>query len=327
MADRFGGRLPFLLKVLAAEQALSIQVHPTREQAEAGYAADNKRGLAPKDPNRNYADDWPKPEVLCALTDFEALAGCRDAEDAAEVLHTLDIPALEPLVRVLRDKPQAQTVSDALRTVLEWPEADRPALLADVVVACRRVATEDGPYAAACDAVVRISADHPGDMGLLCTLLLNHVVLKPGQAVFLAARGLHAYIQGTGIELLANSDNVLRAGLTPKHVDVPELLRVTDPSVPVPVISRCELAPGMWTYETPAPEFRLFRIRLAEAEAPVVIPGTGPRIVLSVHGDVRLTAADGGLNLTQGESCFIPASDGEVTATGSASLFVAAPGV
>jgi mannose-6-phosphate isomerase len=331
-AARFGGRLPFLLKVLSAGQALSIQVHPSREQAQAGYAADNARGLAPGDPGRNYVDDWPKPELLYALTPFEVAAGLRTPPDAAALLAALAVPDLEPLAAGLSTVPAAGAGDDVLATalasVLEWPSAERAALVADVVAACSRLAADGGPYAGACAAAVRVAADHPGDLGVVALLLMRHEILPPGRAVFMPAGGLHAYLRGTGIELLANSDNVVRSGLTGKHVDVPELLKLLDPAVSVPVLAPRVLTDGITWFDTPAPEFRLYVIDLPASSGPALaLPGIGPRIVLCLDGACTLSAAPGPvLDLTRGESCFIPFCDGPVSATGSARLILATPG-
>ncbi|MEU7058752.1 mannose-6-phosphate isomerase, class I [Streptomyces sp. NPDC046197] len=320
--DRFGGRLPFLLKILAAEKALSIQVHPDRAQAEAGFAAERGRDGA-----RTYVDDWPKPEILCALTPFEVLAGFREAADAAAVLDVLGLPELRSVSGVLRAGGGPERLTEALRLVLTWPEAERDRLIDTVVTACGRVAAEGGTHAAACDAVVRMSADHPGDIGLLASLLFRHLVLEPGEALFMPAGGLHAYIKGVGVELLANSDNVLRAGLTSKHMNVPELLRIVDPAVEVPVLPPRPL-PGstaVSVYDSTAPEFRLYRFSL-DGE-PVEVPAGGPRIALCVEGAAVLRAGDGGeLKLSRGDSCFLSAADGTVTAAGDATLFVATVG-
>src|SRR6185437_14120346 len=232
---RFSGRLPFLLKVLSAARALSIQVHPSRAQAEAGYADENARRVPLGDPARNYVDDWPKPELLYALTPFEVAAGLRTPADASALLRALRVDELEPLAAALADAVGEDALGAALASVLEWPEP-RP-LVASVVAACQRLAASDSPFAAACAAAVRVAADHPGDVGVVALLLMRHEVLQPGQAVFMPAGGLHAYLHGTGIELLANSDNVVRSGLTGKHIDVPELLRLLDPAVAVPVLS------------------------------------------------------------------------------------------
>ena len=326
-AERFGGRLPFLLKVLAAEQALSIQVHPSREQAEAGYRAENERGLAPGDKARNYVDDWPKPEILSALTPFEVLAGMRPAADAAALLRALEVPELEPVAHGLAAAGGAApaALTEALGAILTWPAATSAALVAAVTAACGRLAAQDGPYAAACAATVRVAAEHPGDLGVVAALLLRHRVLRPGQAVFMPAGGLHAYLHGTGIELLANSDNVVRAGLTGKHIDVPELLKLTDPAVDVPVIVPRALGDGVAVYDSPAPEFRLFRAELGPGE--IALPGDGARLVLCTEGTMTLRAAQTALKAGRGESCFVSAADGLVTASGPAVIYFAACGL
>jgi mannose-6-phosphate isomerase len=324
-AARFGGRLPFLLKVLAAEKALSIQVHPSREQAEAGYLAENERGLAPGDKSRNYVDDWPKPEILCALTPFEILAGMRTTADAAALLRALAVSGLAPLATELANAPDQAALSVALATILTWPAAVRGALVGDVVAACERIAARGGEYAAACAATARLAGEHPGDLGIVASLLLRHAVLRPGEAVFLPAGGLHAYLHGAGVELLANSDNVVRAGLTAKHVDVPELLKLTDPAVDVPVIEPRPLGGGVSVYDSPAPEFRLYRAELGPGE--VTLPGGGARIVLCVDGVGTLRASSRTLKVGRGESCYLSAADGAVTVSGTATAFIAGSGL
>jgi mannose-6-phosphate isomerase len=347
---RFGPRLPFLLKVLSAAQALSIQVHPSREQAQAGFRADNDRGLALDDPARNYVDDWPKPELLCALTPFEVVAGLRTPADAAGILRALAVPELQPLAADLAPSapasaapgvepapaaqeaepaPAAQEAEPApadlarvLGVILDWPDPDR--LVSDVLAACGPLAAGTGPYAETCASALRVADDHPGDLGLVAMLLMRHLVLQPGQALFMPAGGLHAYLEGTGIEVLANSDNVVRAGLTPKHIDVPELLKLLDPAVTVPILSSCAVAEGLSSYDSPAPEFRLYRLDLAAT--PLELPGTGPRILLCVDGAVALHSDSGSVFLDQGESCFISAADAPVRAAGPAHAFLAAPG-
>ena len=338
---RFGPRLPFLLKVLSAAQALSIQVHPSREQAQAGFRADNDRGLALDDPARNYVDDWPKPELLCALTPFEVVAGLRTPADAAGILRALAVPELQPLAADLAPSapasaapgvepaPAAQEAEPApadlarvLGVILDWPDPDR--LVGDVLAACGPLAAGTGPYAETCASALRVADDHPGDLGLVAMLLMRHLVLQPGHALFMPAGGLHAYLEGTGIEVLANSDNVVRAGLTPKHIDVPELLKLLDPAVTVPILSSCAVAEGLSSYDSPAPEFRLYRLDLAAT--PLELPGTGPRILLCVDGAVALHSDSGSVFLDQGESCFISAADAPVRAAGPAHAFLAAPG-
>jgi len=324
----FGGRLPFLLKVLAAEKALSIQVHPSREQAAAGFAEENERGVAAGAAVRNYVDDWPKPELLYALTRFEVLAGMRDSADAGALLAALEVPELEPLVAELSagssGSPGARDVrTSVLERLLGWPISQRSALIASVVESCERLAGGGGPYAAACAATVRIAGDHPGDMGIVASLLLRYSVLEPGEAVFMAAGGLHASLNGTGIELLANSDNVVRAGLTAKHLDVTELIRLADPAVEVPLVRGQETRAGVWAYESPAPEFRLYRVEPGSDD--LTLPAEGPRLALCTEGTVTMQDASGStLKAARGESCFLSAADGSVTVTGPGVLFLAA---
>jgi mannose-6-phosphate isomerase len=321
-AARFGGRLPFLLKVLAADKALSIQVHPSREQAEAGYREETARGLAPGDKSRNYVDDWPKPEILCALTRFEVLAGLRTTADAAALLGALRVRELAPLVADLAAAAGPAALTGALGAILTWPAQGRAALVTAVTAGCERIAAADGEYAAAAAATVRIAGDHPGDLGIVASLLLRHLVLRPGEAVFLPAGGPHSYLHGTGVELLANSDNVVRAGLTPKHIDVPELLRLVDPGAAVPVIEPRPDGAAVLAYDSPAPEFRLYRAEPGAAD--VTLPGGGgPRIVLCTEGTGLLRAGAGPLKLARGESCYLSAAEETVTASGPASLFVA----
>ena len=355
-ARRFGGRLPFLLKVLAAQKALSIQLHPDRAQAEAGFAAEEARGVPRGARERVYVDDWPKPEVLCALTPFEVLAGLRPASAAAEILAGLAVGALDGLIDELRADPKPTTVARALAALLAWPENQRAALVDDVVAAAARAAAEPSLYQAAYAAVGRMAADHSGDIGLVCSLLMNHAIVQPGQALFMGAGGVHAYIRGTGVELMANSDNVIRAGLTPKHIDIPELVRVLDPEVAVPILAARQIGGTpdegvgeggrVEEFDTPVPEFRLQRLTVQSeqpdpseqpnhstrpsaesASAPLRVPGDGlPRILLCVEGSATVTSGDDTLELARGRSCFLSAADAPVTLTGHARLFLASPG-
>jgi len=325
--SRFGARLPFLLKVLSAERALSIQVHPSRAQAEVGYRAENERGLWPTNPARNYHDDWPKPELLYALTPFELLAGLRSPADAAGILRALAVDQLRPLAARLEDAATEPVLGEVFGSVLDWPAPGRAGLVADVMAACARLAAEGGRYARDCAAAARVSADHPGDLGLIALLLMRHAVLQPGQAVFMPAGGLHVYLRGTGVEVMANSDNVVRAGLTSKHIDVPELLKLLDPAVTVPVLAPVSLplSGGVRWFDTPALEFRLHLADLTGHS--VTLPGAGPRIILCTRGAALLHGESGGhVKVGRGESCFVSAADGPVRGTGPAHVFLVSPG-
>jgi mannose-6-phosphate isomerase len=194
-----------------------------------------------------------------------------------------------------------------------------------VVAACARLAAAAGPYAAACAAIVRVAGDYPGDIGVAAALLLRHAVLQPGEAVFMPAGGLHAYLRGTGIEVMSNSDNIVRAGLTGKHIDVPELLEVLDPAVVVPVMESASRGSGVFQYVTPAPEFQLYRVELGDGVT--ALPGAGPRIALCVEGSASLKDESGEMTeVERGESCFVADADGSISASGPARLFLATVG-
>jgi mannose-6-phosphate isomerase len=326
VAGRFGGRLPFLLKVLAAQKALSIQLHPDREQAQAGFAAEEARGVPRNARERVYVDDWPKPEILCALTPFEVLAGLRPAPQAADVLDGLGVEELNDLVHALRSAPEPATVGRVLAILLGWPDGhSRDTLVKHVLKGTAKAAERGGEYKAAYEAAGRIAADHPDDVGVVCSLLMNHAMVEPGQALFMAAGGVHAYIRGTGVELMANSDNVIRAGLTPKHIDIPELVRVLDPAVPVPILTARRTGPGVEEFDTPVPEFRLRRLTPDGASLDVPAPGL-PRILLCVDGEAVVSAGGRSLTIVRGQSCYLSARDATATVSGEALLFLASPG-
>ena len=416
-AARFGGRLPFLLKVLSAAKALSIQVHPSRAQARGGL----RRRERPRPGARR-----PGPELRGRLAQARTplrpdpvRGGGRPARPrttprpcSAPWTWTSSSrwpPACWPRAPIREDAAWLAALARSLSCVAG--RGRRRPLVADVVAACAAAGRLRRPLRGACAAVVRVAADHPGDLGVVALLLMRHEILQPGQAMFMPAGGLHSYLRGTGIELLANSDNVVRAGLTGKHVDVPELLKLVDPAVPVPVLAPRVLPDGIAWFDTPAPEFRLHIVDLSSpivdlsspanssaspgstvpsgstnplsstipsgstnplsstvpsvstvpsglsvatgspvpvgaslpagsrgpagpssragvaAPAPsLALPGTGPRIVLCLDGACTLRAASAAtLDLSRGDSCFIPFADGPVAATGHARLILATP--
>ncbi|MFI2609430.1 mannose-6-phosphate isomerase, class I [Kitasatospora sp. NPDC018619] len=319
---RFGPELPFLFKVLAADRALSLQVHPTRAQAEAGYAAEQARGVPPDAPERVFKDRGHKPELLCALGDFEALCGFRPTAGSARLLDALGV--LPHWGTALRTGPAESVLPGLLRAGLAADGSE----LAAVTAALRRTAAGGGPYAASCAAYARLADEYPGDRGLLPALLLHHVRLTAGQALYLDAGVPHAYLRGVGVELMANSDNVLRCGLTPKHVDVDGLLAVTSfrPGEPGVLAPRPAGGGAEEEYPSPAEEFRLSRLRPGAADLRVDLPG--PQILLCVAGRARLRAADGSaLALPAGASAYLPPGAGPVALTGpGAELFRATTG-
>jgi len=306
VVDEFGVRLPYLMKVLAAAAPLSLQAHPDAEYARAAFQAQEADPAAP----RNYTDPYHKPEMLVAVSPFEALCGFRDPAASADVLAALPVPDLAPVVTALRTGVDG--LAAAVRTLLTWPAESRPALV--------EAAREHGPRLAA-----DLAEHYPGDPGVLVALLLNHVRLAPGEAIWMPAGNLHAYLEGTGVEIMAASDNVLRGGLTPKRVDVDELLRVLRFEVlDDPVLPATPVGPGVVTWRVPVREFALYRVDLDGQRAPVTVPGGGPRIVLGVRGDVFVGEGHGTpVEVGAGNAAFVPADAGPITVAGVGEVFVA----
>lgn len=317
VAEEFGDRLPYLMKVLAAEAPLSLQAHPDADYAKQAYAAQEADPTAP----RNYTDAYHKPEMLVALTPFDALCGFRAPDVSAAVLEGLRIHRLAPVIAALRAGPPG--LREAVRALLTWPAEDRGALIEDVVAAAPAVEEYARSYILATD----LAGRHPGDPGVLVALLLNQVRLAPGEAIWMPAGNLHAYLSGTGIEIMAASDNVLRGGLTPKRVDVDELLRVLRFEVlDDPIVPATQVAPGVLTWRVPVREFALYRMDLTPAEPPMRLPGEGPRIVLGISGDVFVAEAVDGtpVEVTPGTAAYVPAETGPATVAGVGEVFVAA---
>ncbi len=317
LADLESGRLPFLLKVLAAGSPLSLQAHPTMVQAQAGFARENALGIPLDAPERNYKDAFHKPELIYALSDpFRALSGFRPV---AETRRVLDVVSWDERIVPLLDR----LADDAsLQEVFEWL-ITRGRGVDELVAAVTEASAvlDDVSWD-----TVRLLADHyPGDPGIAISLLLHTVVLKPGEALYLPAGNIHAYLEGLGIELMASSDNVLRGGLTPKHVDVPELLSVLDfhPS-PAPYLEPVQLEPGVRVFRPDVPDFELTVVsdEALRRGVSVTIPGGGPAIALCTGGEV--TIADGP-QLARGEAVYA-AGEASLSVTGSGMLFVASPG-
>lgn len=324
VVGRFGPQLPFLLKLLAADKPLSIQVHPTRAQAEAGFADEDARGIARDAPNRNYRDANHKPELLCALTEFEALCGFRPVALTLRLLDAFELPELEPVRELL-------TGTDPLRAaftyLLRLPE---PAPLV-TAVAARAGAIADREWSGAAGAVLRATESFPGDVGAVLALLLNHVRLQPGEAIYLGAGNVHAYLHGLGVEIMANSDNVLRCGLTPKHVDVDELLKITDFSeLPDPRWADSGMGGFGVDFEVPVEDFHLYSADLEAYRKPGCPQGscaTGdagkPYLVLCVSGGVRVRSEGSSVVLAPGQAAFVPARDPVFTLEGTGQAFLA----
>ena len=305
-AGAFQNRLPFLVKLLAARQPLSIQAHPSIEQAVEGFARDDAAGIARDAANRNYKDENHKPEILVALTPFRAMAGFRPLESTARILAAFELPELEEARSLL--------VDGSLETLLRrWLNLDDPAPVVNAVVARAQEIADAGhadpEVQRLAENLVFIGGEFPGDVGVLAALLLNHIVLSPGEAVFLPAGNMHAYLEGFGVEVMANSDNVLRGGLTGKHIDVEELMSVVifepigDPRLAVDSV--VEGAATRIDYPVPVKDFAVSRYT-ADSAGQVDL-GHGPAIVLAVAGETSF--ADSTVELSAGEAAFIAADE------------------
>ncbi len=303
-ARLFGGELPFLLKILAVDQPLSLQAHPNRQQAQAGFDVEDERGIPVDADHRSYRDRNHKPELVCALEPFTAFCGFRPPSTAAELLDSLNVPDLSPAIGFLREAKAEQ----ALRWLLERPPSAGAEIAHDVAAACAK----PGSFPNERRWAVRIGQQHPGDIGVAIALMLNLVELSPGQALYLGAGNLHVYLQGVAVEIMANSDNVLRGGLTPKHVDVPALLEVVDFRVhEVPVTTPDG---PFFTFRPPVPDFCLTRIHV---DGETRCQPVGPEIVLCASGEVSAA----GCEVTGGGAMWLPAGTGEYAISGTGLVF------
>ena len=317
VAARFKGQLPFLFKVLAAGHALSIQAHPNLNQARAGFERENKKGVPLDAWDRNYRDPNHKPEIICALTPFWAMCGFRPIDEIVTNLDFLADTVLAKPFAVLKRKPGGKTLRRFFGFLLALEKKAAGDL---VTVTCRRAAKRSDDVH---NWVIKLNEQQPGDVGIICPLLLNTYLLEPGEAIFLGAGELHAYLEGLGIELMANSDNVLRGGLTKKHVDPDELLRtLTFNAESVPILQGHDVSPGVAVFDTPAEEFSLSRITITGEIPYNAEENRNVEIFIVTEGSclLRAGAADG-MELVKGESVFVPASAAPYRITGSATLF------
>ncbi|GAB3030015.1 mannose-6-phosphate isomerase, class I [Parafrigoribacterium mesophilum] len=348
-----GPQLPFLLKVLAAEHPLSLQAHPSAAQARAGYLRETDAGVPLDAPHRNYRDAHPKPEMIYALSDrFDALCGFRPVDEVRDVLQgfvDLDVRGDTPQAALLYDLMDRL---DTLPEAFEWLLAGGPQVDA-LVARVSRIAMLAGyagrdafpefvgaaplPGSFGIDrelATVRLlTAEYPGDPGIVVSLLLNQVSLARGEALYLPAGNIHAYLHGVGIELMSASDNVLRGGLTPKHVDVPELLSVLDfTDAAVPLLEPAAPSAGVSVFRpgsrADAPDFTLVHVA-APGEPGVSGAGNssfalpGPAIALCTAGAMCVAGAAASVDLERGQAVYITPDEATLTFTGTGELFLA----
>ncbi|PID65652.1 MAG: mannose-6-phosphate isomerase, class I [Gammaproteobacteria bacterium] len=320
--------LPFLLKILAAEMPLSIQVHPNKLSAERGFADENARRIPLDAPQRNYKDDNHKPELIYALTPFQALNGFRELAEMIDLFVQAEISSLQQPIAALQQQTDKQGLRRFFTTVMTLTTDIRQQAIKELL---RHIGTKGDDIGAktAFALIKQLSELYPDDVGLFAPLLLNIVTLKPREAMFLYAETPHAYIHGTGIEIMANSDNVLRAGLTPKYIDVKELLEHIDYTPKS--FSTLKLHPqtvdaGHKKFPVPVSDFSFAVIRVTK---PKPIAVSSAEILLCLSGKVIITDNTGGQNITlqRGQSVFIPASTGAYCLDGAGEIVRAYSGI
>ncbi|MFV0262521.1 MAG: mannose-6-phosphate isomerase [Kluyvera sp.] len=311
VAARFG-ELPYLFKVLCAAQPLSIQVHPSKTAAEVGFAKENAAGIPLDAAERNYKDPNHKPELVFALTPFLAMNAFREFADIAALL--APVADASPLIGQFIAEPTSERLSALFAGLLNMQGEEKAHALR---VLRSALETQQGD---AWEAIRLIAEFYPDDSGLFSPLLLNIVKLNPGDAMFLFAETPHAYLRGTGLEVMANSDNVLRAGLTPKYIDIPELVanvkftaKPANELLTQPAQRGAEL-----DFPIPVDDFAFSLHDLAAEEASLAQDGAA--IVFCVDGESVLSKNDQRLVLKPGESAFVAANESPVQVSGSGRL-------
>lgn len=314
--DRYGPTFPFLFKVLSASNPLSLQVHPTRAQAQEGFARENAAGIPVQSPNRNYKDSNHKQEILLALTPFTAMCGFRDPAETRSLLGAAESPSLTVALEHLdRDGYGA-----FCRYLLELPAETKIDTLQSVIAANRESMSADAKRAFSL--VERLFTHYKGDIGCLAPLYLNVLALQPGEVIYLPEGIMHTYIHGTGLELMSNSDNTLRGGLTAKHLDIPELLKILNVEPYKPVVLRPDATVKPFTYRTKAHDCELTAIRLGgdsftyRADAPAIAIGATGEIVSSL-------ASGESCAICRGSVVLIPANGEQITLSGTGVCYIA----
>ncbi len=320
LSDLIGFKLSFLAKFLAADSPLSIQVHPNTNQALAGFKREQELGLEITDPARNYRDESHKPEILIALSRFRALCGFRPSSELANIFSAFSESdqRFSELAGLLKEPTSVQEIFTQL--------------LEDQELAARFIETVGGAELSgpaqilaqqARDLAVELLSKYPADTGAMVALTLNYVELLPGEAVFLPAGNLHAYLSGLGVEVMAASDNVIRGGLTTKYIDKEELLRITDfTELPDPLVVPVKLAEGLFEYRVGAEEFKVYRAEVSGSNLLADLDLPAEALVLCESGEVAIsTSLDEREVLKKGEGCYVSQAK-KLSLTGSGTVFL-----
>lgn len=317
----YGPKLPFLVKILAIAQPLSMQAHPSRTQAEAGFAREEANGPDLEADDRIYRDSWPKPELVCALEPSEVLCGFRDPRQTFALFQALGASSALALLEPLAHGGSAE-IAVVFERILR---GDHSHVVRDVLKAAQRVSSAS-PEGALAATAVELAGHYGHDSSILAALLMNRLTLRRPDGLFLGAGNLHAYLSGMVVEVMANSDNVIRGGLTGKHIDVDELLTLVDFTPITPSLVDCvEDSARVWRYRTPAPEFALWRLEPAGPRVGIPAHGHG-RVVLVTDGVLDVATEDERLSLRPGHAVFLSPAD-DAMLSGSGVAFLGAPGL
>lgn len=301
ISDSFGG-LPFLMKVLAVDTPLSIQVHPSKKQAEIGYKKENDLGIELTSPKRNYHDDNHKPEVVYALTDYDALNGFREFDEIIQLFLLIDNEVIRLALKNFQANKNEKGLENFFNAILRLNGDVKNNALADLILLSKSYDLKDDKQNTF-NLVSQLATHYPSDIGLFSPLFLNLVNLKPGESMFLYAETPHAYLRGLGIEVMASSDNVLRAGLTPKNVDVDELINNTSfyPTSKESIQLKPQRIDQRLIYPIPVNDFNF---DVLEVEHLLDIKVSSAEILFCIDGCVKINEC---INLTKGQSVFISA--------------------
>ncbi len=321
-AEKFAGKLPFLFKILAAGRPLSVQVHPNFEQAKEGFARENKQKIPLDAPNRNYKDANHKPEILCALTPFQGLKGFRIIEEIRSLMDRLSLSTLTDELELLRKPPHSSALKTFFSSLMSMDKTRQNKVAGEAAKSAKNLAGENQAF----KWIAELNKEYPGDIGILSPVILNLVMLAPGEAIYLPAGELHAYLDGLGIELMANSDNVLRGGLTPKHIDVPELLRIVNfKTGPVRKVTSTSRNTCRTDYETPAEEFLLSTISVDKNNGFSSTENRRVEILICIKGKAEIVIQDNDevMPAKQGQSFIIPSKTTSYSINGNATFYMA----